>query len=115
MSRDITLNFFATSREKGPVDGIGGMDKTVVSREVMSGRASVVSSREFATVAADNYKETKILHIAKEEIEATKLKLEKQFNGVNAIPHIQQIHRVITRWWCGRLFGLVRGVCDRIS
>ena len=95
MNRDITWNFFATSRGKGPVDGIGGMDKRVVSREVMSWRASVDSSREFA-VAADNCKETKILHIAKEEIEATKLKLEEQFNGVNAIPHIQQIHRVYT-------------------
>ena len=96
MNRDITLNLFATSRGKGPVDGIGGMDKRVVSREVMSGRANVVSSREFSTVAADNCKETKILHIAKEEIEATKLKFEEQFNGVNAIPHIQQIHRVYT-------------------
>ena len=71
------------------MDGIGGMDKRVVSREVMSGRASVVSSRE-------SCKETKILHIPKEEIEATKLKLEEQFNGVNAIPHIQHIHRVYT-------------------
>ena len=78
------------------MDGIGGMDERVVSREVMSGRASVDSSRKFATVAADNCKETKILHIVKEEIEATKLKLEEQFNGVNAIPHIQQIHRVYT-------------------
>ena len=78
------------------MDGIGGMDKRVVSREVMSGRASVVSSREFATVAADNCKETKILHIVKEEIEATKLRLEEQFNGINAIRHIQQIHRVYT-------------------
>ena len=78
------------------MDGIGGIDKRVVSREAMSGRASVDSSREFATVAADNCKETKILHITKEEIEATKFKLEKQFNGVNAIPHIQQIHRVYT-------------------
>ena len=63
------------------------MDKRVVSREVMSGRASVDSSWQFGTVAADNCKETKIMHIAKEEIEATKLKLEEQFNGANAIPH----------------------------
>ena len=63
----------------------------------MSGRVSVDSSQEFAAVAADNCKERKkIMHIAKEEIEATKLKLEEQLNGVNAIPHIQQIHRVYT-------------------
>ena len=96
MNRDITWNFFATSHGKGPVDGIGGMAKRVVSREVMSGRASVQSSQEFAIVAANKCKETKNLHIGKEEIEATKLKLEEQFIGVNAIPHIQQIHRVYT-------------------
>ena len=72
------------------------MVKRVVSREVMSGRASVQLSQEFAIVAANKCKETKILHIGKEEIEATKLKLEGQFIGVNAIPHIQQIHRVYT-------------------
>ena len=43
-----------------------------------------------------NVKKLKKLHIGKEEIEATKLKLEKQFIRVNAIPHIQQIHRVYT-------------------
>ena len=96
MNREITWNFFATSHGKGPVDGIGGMAKRVVSREVMSGRASVQSSQEFAIVAANKCKETKILHIGKEEIETTKLKLEEQFIGVNAIPHIQQIHRVYT-------------------
>ena len=56
MNRDITQNLFATSRGKCPVDGIGGLDKRVFSREVMSGRASVDSSQEFATVAADNCK-----------------------------------------------------------
>ena len=70
------------------------MDERVVSREVMSGRASVDSSRKFATVAIDNCKETKILYIAKEI--NLKLKLEEQFNRVNAIPHIQQIHQVYT-------------------
>ena len=71
MNRDITWNLFAHG--KGPVDGIGGMVKRVVSREVMSGRASVQLSQEFAIVAANKCKETKILHIDKEEIEATKL------------------------------------------
>ena len=61
------------------MDGIDRMVKRVVSREVMSGRASVDSSQGFATVGADTCKETKILHIGKEEIEATKLKLEEQF------------------------------------
>ena len=75
MNRDITWNFFATSHGKGPVDG---MVKRVVSREVMSGRVSVQLSQEFAIVAANKCKETKILHIGKEEIEATKLKLEEQ-------------------------------------
>ena len=42
------------------MDGIGGMDERVVSREVMSGRASVDSSRKFATVATDNCKEKKL-------------------------------------------------------
>ena len=78
------------------MDGKGGMAKRVVSREVMSGRDSVYSSKEFATVAAGNCKETNILHIGKEEIEATKLRFEEQFIVVNAIPHIQQIHRVYT-------------------
>ena len=35
MNRDITWHFFATSHGKGPVDGICGMAKRVVSREVM--------------------------------------------------------------------------------
>ena len=96
MNREITWNFFATSHGKGPVDGIGGMANRVVSREVISGRASVDLAQEFATVATYNCKETKILHIGKDEIEVTKLKLEEQFIRANAIPHIQQIHRVYT-------------------
>ena len=91
MNRDITWNFFATSHGKGPVDGIGGMDKRVVSREVMSGRASAESSQEFETGAGDI---SAILHIGKEEIEATKLNIEEHFNWLNTIPHIQQVHRV---------------------
>ena len=96
MNRDITWNFFANSHGKGPVDGIGGMAKRVVSRDVMSGRASVESSQEFATVAADKCKETKKQHISKEEIKVTKLKLEEHFILVNANPHIQQVYRVYT-------------------
>ena len=76
------LNLFATSHGKGPVYGMGGMAKRVVTREVMSGRASVETSQAFATVTTDKYKETKIQHIDKEEIKATELKLKKQFIGL---------------------------------
>ena len=65
MNRDITWNLFATSHGKGPVDGIGRMAKSVAAREVMSGRASVDSTQELATVATDNCKETTILHIGR--------------------------------------------------
>ena len=73
MNRDNTWNLFSTttSHGKGLVDGIV---KKVVSREVMSGRASVDLSQEFATVVTDNCKETKILHISQEEIKATKVR-----------------------------------------
>ena len=47
-----------------------------------------------------------------EEIEATKLKLEEQFNGVNAIPHIQQIHRVYTDHEKSKLLVLEVGGCQ---
>ena len=41
-------DFFATSRCKGPVDAIGGTMKRLVSHEVMSGKAEVITSSEFA-------------------------------------------------------------------
>ena len=41
-------DFFATSHCKGPVDGIGGTMKRLVSHEVMSGKAEMTTSSEFA-------------------------------------------------------------------
>ena len=41
-------DFFATSHCKGPVDAIGGTMKMLVSHEVMSGKAEVITSSEFA-------------------------------------------------------------------
>ena len=41
-------NFFATIHCKGPVDGIGETMKRLVSHEVMSGKAEVITSSEFA-------------------------------------------------------------------
>ena len=37
------------SNGKGPVDGIGGTMKRLVSHEVMSGKAEVTTSSEFAS------------------------------------------------------------------
>ena len=47
-NRNIVWNFFATSHGKGPVDGIGGSTTRLVSSEVMSGKAEVTTSTEFA-------------------------------------------------------------------
>ena len=41
-------DFFAASHCKGPVDGIGGTMQRHVSHEVMSGKAEVTTSSEFA-------------------------------------------------------------------
>ena len=41
-------DIFATSHCKGPVDGIGGTTRRLVSHEVMSGKAEVITSSEFA-------------------------------------------------------------------
>ena len=76
-------NIFSTSHGKGPVDGIGEMAKRVHG---LHQRSNVWESQRI--IVADKCKETNILHIGKEEIEATKLKLEKQFIGVNAITYI---------------------------
>ena len=43
-------DFFATSPCKGPVDAIGGTMKRLVSLEVMSGKAEVITSSEFSLV-----------------------------------------------------------------
>ena len=43
-------DFFATSHCKGPVDAIGGTMKRLVSLEVMSGKAEVITSSEFSLV-----------------------------------------------------------------
>ena len=40
---------FAASHCKGLVDGIGGTMKRLVSHEVMSGKAEVITSSEFAS------------------------------------------------------------------
>ena len=43
-------DFFATSHCKGPVDAIGGTMKRLVSLEVVSGKAEVITSSEFSLV-----------------------------------------------------------------
>ena len=43
-------DFLATSHCKGPVDAIGGTMKRLVSLEVMSGKAEVITSSEFSLV-----------------------------------------------------------------
>ena len=48
LGRNGVHDFFAASHCKGPVDGIGGTMKRLVSHEVMSGKADVITSSEFA-------------------------------------------------------------------
>ena len=48
LGRNCVHDFFATSHGKGPVDAIGGTMKRLVSDEVMSGKAEVITSSEFA-------------------------------------------------------------------
>ena len=48
LGRNNGNNFFATSHCKGHADGIGWTMKRLVYHEVMSGKAEVITSSEFA-------------------------------------------------------------------
>ena len=93
-NRNIVWNFFATSHGKGPVDGIGGSTTRLVSSEVMSGKAEVTTSTEFAEVAAKKCQNIQIKHICKAEVQSEIKKLDDDWNEITAIPNTKQVHRV---------------------
>ena len=58
------------------MDDIGGTTKRLVSSEVMSSKAEVTTSNEFAKVAAMKYQNILIKHISKAKVRAEISKLK---------------------------------------
>ena len=85
-STETVWNFFATSHGNGPVDGIGGSTTRLVS-EVMSGKAEVTTSTEFAEVAAKKCQNIQIKHICKGEVQSEIKNLDDDWNEITAIPN----------------------------
>ena len=94
MDRPIIWNFFATSHGKGPVDGIGGTAKRVVAKEVMSGKAEVQTSQQFANVAQSKCPNMTIVHVDKTDIVESIAELDKVLEGIRAIPNTKRMHRL---------------------
>ena len=94
MERPIIWNFFAASHGKGPVDGIGGTAKRVVAKEVMSGKAEVQTSQQFANVAKSKCPNMTIIHVDKVDIVESIAELDKVLEGIRAIPNTKRMHRL---------------------
>jgi hypothetical protein len=86
-------NFLSTSHGKGAVDGIGGTIKRNVRTKVMSTPGlEVNNAQEFANVARSFCKDTKVFHIPHDEIERTKIVLDKKWKNLKSFNGIRSCH-----------------------
>ena len=87
--------FFATSRGKGAVDGIGGTVKRVVWKAVSTRKVlAVKDAKSFSDVATKFCKSLSVSFITSEELDATanSLCLEKCFMSAPMLPGISKLH-----------------------
>lgn len=93
--RKFSWKYTATSHGKGVVDGIGGLAKSMVLKEVFSKHGEVVvqSPKDFFFVAKRLLSKTKVLFISNEEIEQTTENLNL-WSSVPAVPGIRDIHHL---------------------
>ena len=92
---DIDYNLFSTSHGKGAVDGVGGTVKRMVMAEVISRRANIQTSQDYATVAKKVCRGVNIIHISKEDVEAERSILDLvAFNQVKSLNGIRKLHNI---------------------
>jgi hypothetical protein len=95
LSNDYDLNiswsFFATSHGKGVVDGIGGIVKRLVYREIMT-KKQCSSAHDFVLLAKSKTS-TIILHeIDQATIDKSEQKLRQIFNDTRSVRDTQKLH-----------------------
>lgn len=90
----ISWQYFATSHGKGVVDGIGGLAKSMVRKEVMARRTVVQNSMDFFSTVIKVVPSTTPIHVSAEEIEAT-ITEENPWDDVKDAPGIKRTHCVV--------------------
>ncbi|CAF3102305.1 unnamed protein product [Rotaria sp. Silwood2] len=89
----LSWSFFATSHGKGVVDGIGGIIKRIVWKEIMTKKQCKTAS-DFVLLAKSKTN-TIILHeITQAAIDASEQKLQQIFNDTKSVRDTQKLHHV---------------------
>ena len=92
---DIDYNLFSTSHGKGAVDGVGGTVKRMVMAEVISRRANIQTSQDYATDAKKVCRGVNIIHSSKEDVEAERSILDLvAFNKIKSLNGIGKLHNI---------------------
>ena len=68
-------SFFATAHGKGPIDGLGGTVKRTVWKQILQGSVLKNVAEEFATEAAENCPNIKVIYLPQKDIDEMKVKL----------------------------------------
>ncbi|CAF1395943.1 unnamed protein product, partial [Didymodactylos carnosus] len=90
-SFDLTWNFFATSHGKGVVDGIGRTVKCLVWGAVLAGQ-TCRSAEDFVRIAKQKTNKITLIELTKNDIDASKNKLQNIFAVVKAVSETLKTH-----------------------
>ncbi|CAF0941642.1 unnamed protein product, partial [Didymodactylos carnosus] len=90
-SFDLTWNFYATFHGIGVVDGIGGTVKRLVWGAVLAGQ-TCRSAEDFVRIAKQKTNKITLIELTKNDIDASKNKLQNIFAVVKAVPETLKTH-----------------------
>ncbi|CAF4313647.1 unnamed protein product, partial [Adineta steineri] len=91
MNIDFSWNYFASTRSKGVVDGVGGILKRLVWLEIMAGK-QCSSADDFVKICREKSQTISTILVRQAQLDVTKLTLEKLFSQINSVPDFQKQH-----------------------